>query len=92
MPLIEIDVDMTWNGEARERFLFATHRYICKKELNRMVEPVVRDHCHFTGEFRGAVHQHCNLYYKIDKSRYKVPIVFHNLHGYDRCPFDFSKD
>ena len=46
--LIEKDVDMKWDGEAREIFLFATHCYICKKELNRMVEPVVGDHCHFT--------------------------------------------
>ena len=38
MPLIEKDVDAIWDGEARERFLFATHCHICKKELNRMVE------------------------------------------------------
>ena len=43
----------------------------------------VRDHCHFTGQFRGAAHNHCNLRYKIDKQRYKLPIVFHNLCGYD---------
>ena len=48
-----------------------------------MVEPDVRDHCHFTGEFRGAVHQNCNLNYTIDKSRYKLLIVFHYLRGYD---------
>ena len=83
MSLIEKGVGMIWDGEARERFLFATHCHVCKKELNRMVEQVVRDHCHFNGEFRGAVHQHCNLNYKIDKSRYKRSIVFHNLRGYD---------
>ena len=40
-------------------------------------------HCQFTGQFRGAAHQHCNLDYKIDTSRYRLPIVFHNLRGYD---------
>ena len=75
--------DMIWNDEAKEKFESATHCHVCKKELNRLVEPIVRDHSHFTGEFCGAAHQHCNLDYKIDKSRYKLPIVFHNLRGYD---------
>ena len=83
MPLIEKDVNMIWDGEAKERFLFATHCHVCKKELNRLVKPIVRDHCHFTGMFRGAAHQHCNLNCKIDKSKYKLPVVFHNLRGYD---------
>ena len=51
MPLIEKDVDMTWNDEAKEKFESATHCHVCKKELNRLVEPIVRDHRHFTGEF-----------------------------------------
>ena len=40
----------------------------------------MRDRCHFTGQFRGPAHKHCNLNYKIDKSRY---VVFHSLRGYD---------
>ena len=27
----------------------------------------VRDHCHYTGEYRGAVHSICNLKYKVPK-------------------------
>ena len=83
MPLIGKDIDMIWNDEVKEKFESATHCHVCKKELNRLVEPIVRDHCHFTGEFRGAAHQHCNLKYKIDKKTYKLPFVFHNLRGYD---------
>ena len=83
MPFIEKDVDMIWNDEAKEKFESATHRHVCGKELNRLVDPIVRDHCHFTGQFRGAVHQYCNLDYKIDNSGHKLPIVFHNLCGYD---------
>ena len=74
---------MIWNDEAKEKFVSATHCHVCKNELDRLVEPIMRDHCHFTGEFHGAAHQHCNLKYKIDKKRYKLPIVFHNLRGYD---------
>ena len=40
----------------------------------------VRDHCHYTGLYRGAAHNNCNLKYKIPKH---IPIVFHNLSGYD---------
>ena len=58
IPLIEKDVDMIWDDEAEEKFKSATHCHVCK-------EPVggdeVRDHCQFTGRFRGAAHNHCNL-------------------------------
>ena len=40
----------------------------------------VRDHCHYSGEYRGAAHSLCNLQYKIPSY---IPIVFHNLAGYD---------
>ena len=40
----------------------------------------VRDHCHYTGEYRGAAHSICNLKYSIPKN---IPIVFHNGSNYD---------
>ena len=40
----------------------------------------VRDHCHYTGEYRGAVHTICNLKYSVPK---EIPIVFHNGSNYD---------
>ena len=40
----------------------------------------VRDHCHYTGKFRGAAHSICNLRYKTPK---EIPIVFHNGSTYD---------
>ena len=40
----------------------------------------VRDHCHYTGKFRGSTHSNCNLQYKVPK---KVPVVFHNGLPYD---------
>ena len=40
----------------------------------------VRDHCHYTGRYRGAAHSICNLRYKIPK---EIPVVFHNGSKYD---------
>ena len=35
----------------------------------------VKDHCHYTGKFRGAAHSKCNLDYKVPKD---IPIIIHN--------------
>ena len=51
--------------------------WICKQELNT---DKVRDHCHVTGKFRGAANNQCNLKLIIPR---KLPIIFHNLQGYD---------
>ena len=40
----------------------------------------VRDHCHYTGEYRGAAHSKCNLQYSVPKTN---PIAFHNGSNYD---------
>ena len=43
----------------------------------------VRDHCHITGKYRGSAHQECNLQLKVDPDKIKIPVIFHNLRGYD---------
>ena len=53
--------------------------YICKKEFDEK-NYKVRDHCHYTGKYRGAAHNMCNVRYKIPK---EIPIVFHNESTYD---------
>ena len=55
--------------------------YISKKEFdNNKKQQKVRDHCHYTGMYRGAAHNICNLRYKIPK---EIPVVFHNGSTYD---------
>ena len=40
----------------------------------------VKDHCHYTGKFRGAAHSICNLRYKVQR---KIPVKIHNVSKYD---------
>ena len=55
--------------------------YICEKEFSTDKKyRKVRDHCDYTGRFRGAAHSICNLHYKIPR---EIPIVFHNGSTYD---------
>ena len=55
--------------------------YIGKKRFTINNEKV-KNHCHFTGKYRGrgAVHNNCNMNYKISKN---IPAVFHNGSRYD---------
>ena len=58
--------------------------HICEKEFGVYEKTgeifKVRDHCHFTGKYRGSAHNQCNL--KCRKALI-LPVVFHNLQGYD---------
>ena len=53
--------------------------WICRKLIDDDVEKV-RDHFHVTGKFSGAAHWNCNINFQLTK---KVPVIFHNLRGYD---------
>ena len=43
----------------------------------------VRDHDHMTGKYRGAAHNECNFKLKLNAKTVPIPVVFHNLKGYD---------
>ena len=83
MPVIEREEPMIFDEKAKREFETATDCCICKKPLDRENNVIVRDHSHFDGHFRGAAHQVCNVNYRIEKERYKLPVFFHNLRGYD---------
>ena len=64
--------------EEQEQFNQASNCWICGKFLN--IDDRVRDHCHFTGRYRGAAHNRCNLKYSKPNN---ISVFFHNLSGYD---------
>ena len=39
----------------------------------------VKDHCHYTGKFRGAAHSKCNLNYKVPKESYDTHFIINQL-------------
>ena len=46
-----------------------------KDDKNYNNRKKVKDHCHYTGTFRGGAHSICNLRYKVPK---EIPIIIHN--------------
>ena len=61
--------------------------HICEKEFctnenneNDFKYKKIRDHCHYTGKFRGTAHSIGNLRYKVPKN---IPTVIHNRSTYD---------
>ena len=69
-PMIFTDEDVI-------QFIKASDCWICGGKLEN---DRVRDHCHYTGKYRGAAHNSCNLKYRKSK---KISVFFHNLAGYD---------
>ena len=70
--------DLIITNEDEEIFENSHLCWISKEKLNT---DKVRDHCHVTSKLRGAAHNKCNINLRLPK---KLPVVFHNLQGYNR--------
>ena len=71
--------NLIMSAEENELFEMTNICCICGKLIEN-TDNKVRDHCHIAGKYRGAGHCSCNINLKITK---KVPVIFHNLKGYD---------
>ena len=69
--------DMIFTPENEKEFINALTCWICGEYMGN---DRVRDHCHFTGKFRGAACNSCNL--KLRRQN-NISVFFHNLAGYD---------
>ena len=86
--ILSVEKPMVMTAEDVQRHHQATECFICDQPFG--AERPVRDHDHLTGKYRGAAHSECNLafkYHRLNNSKknpsYIVPVVFHNLRGYD---------
>ncbi len=84
MPMVMTESDKNQHEKAEKC-------YACEDVFGRMCginkdtgEPIVvkkcRDHCHITGKYRRAACNKCNLRMRVPMF---VPVLFHNLEGYD---------
>ena len=70
----------------KESYENQKNSHICGKEFctdkkNKRefkLKQKVRDHDHYTGKYRGAVHTNCHSRYKILR---EIPVIFHNGDG-----------
>jgi len=69
----------TLSKQQWEAYCSVTRCHICEKPF-APDDTGVRDHCHLTGRYRDPANSNCNLNYK---NSFYIPIVFHNLSGYD---------
>ena len=68
------------SDEDERHFQEANGCHICNQAYaNKDIR--VRDHCHLTGSYRGSAHQDLKL--RINLEEFKIPVIFHNLRGYD---------
>ena len=73
---------MVMTDNDKLNFSNAKSCFLCNESFNESDKKLckVRDHDHATGKYRGAAHCKCNIDYF--SNRY-LPVVFHNLRGYD---------
>ena len=89
VDMLEEEVKTLYKNHPTKKMIFtnkdfmifenATSCWLCGKDFKNE-DKKVRDHCHYTGKFRGAAHNSCNLRFRRPKF---TPVIFHNLANYD---------
>ena len=78
----KIPAKMIFDEDARKLHESSTTCFVCGKEFDG---DKVRDHCHYTGKYRGAFHSKCNL--KLGRKTLIIPVLAHNNSGYESHMF-----
>ena len=75
--MIELTQDEQYKHDT-EKKCFICEKPFFKDAKNNYIK--VRDHCHYTGKYRGAAHKICNLMYNTPR---EIPVVLHNDSSYE---------
>jgi len=67
-----------WIANNQETCLFCTKPLLVPKHKD-----LVKGYCHTIGKYRGAAHNECNFKLRLNAKTVPIPVVFHNLEGYD---------
>ena len=78
----KISAKIIFDEDARKLHESTIACFACGKEFDG---DKVKDHCHFTGKYRGALHSKCNL--KLGGKTLIIPVLAHNNSGYDSYMF-----
>ena len=78
IPLI--DDDKFKYKESKQCYLCGQSFNTNKQSKYYMNYKEVRDHCHYTGKYRGDAHSLCNLRYQEERD---IPVIIHNGSNYD---------
>lgn len=78
LKLLKANVPLVMSAANEASFQAAVDCNLCGKALG---DDRVRDHDHLTGAYRGACHSQCNI--NFNYKNFKLPVIFHNLRGYD---------
>ena len=81
--------EMRLSCSEEQSFKNSMHCWVCGKQFTLIDQvahndPPVRDHCHYTGRYRGAAHNSCNL--RIRRTR-TILVLFHDFTNYDNHLF-----
>ncbi|CAM9729723.1 unnamed protein product, partial [Heterosigma akashiwo] len=81
--VLDNTIEMDISAFEQRQFELSQKCYCCHGKFNEK-RIKVRDHCHITGEYRGAACNFCNLQLYNEKNKnFKIQLFAHNLKGYD---------
>ena len=68
--------------EEKMEFMMDNSCHICGESYKHRNEGF-KDYSQFAGRYKGSAHKKCMLKNRIGPDNLKIPVVFHNLLGYD---------
>ena len=74
--------NLKMTDEDMDDFMRSNKCYICNGKYVEGEKPM-KDHCRITGRYLGSAHDACCGKLRMNPDKIRVPVIFHNLRGYD---------